>query len=292
MTSTRSRPSIVRRYTQSSSADGEVGALDEVRADALGEERVLEVGAVVDARGEHGDGRVGDAVGGDRREHPVELVGVRVDRQDALLGEQVGEGPLGDRPVLQHVADAGRHPQVVLQDVHRAVGVAHQVAAGDVRPHPELGRRAAALRAEVDRLDEQVGGEHAVGDHLLVVVQVVDEVVDRPQPLLEAALDGPPLAGGDDPRDHVERPGAVDAAPVGVHGERDPQGEDVELGEVLALLQLGEAESLEEIGEAFAAGRGSPSASISSSQAARRGAQFGHRHRPTLASGCFATMPR
>lgn len=43
-------------------ADNEVDALDQRRADALREERVLEVRAVVDARREHRDGGLGDAL--------------------------------------------------------------------------------------------------------------------------------------------------------------------------------------------------------------------------------------
>ena len=88
-----------------------------------------------------------DAVGRERDEHPVQLVGVRVDGQDALLREQIGEHALGDRPVLEHVADAGGHAQVVLEHVHRAVGVAHEIAAGDVRPHAELRVDADGTRA-------------------------------------------------------------------------------------------------------------------------------------------------
>ena len=43
-------------------ADHEVGALDQLGAHPLGEERVLEVGRVEDARREHDDLRLGDTV--------------------------------------------------------------------------------------------------------------------------------------------------------------------------------------------------------------------------------------
>ena len=71
--------------------DDQVAALDERRAHALGEERVLEVRRVEDPRGEHGDRRVAHPVGGERAEQAVELVGVGVDRLDALAGEHLGE---------------------------------------------------------------------------------------------------------------------------------------------------------------------------------------------------------
>lgn len=92
---------------------------------------------------------------------------------------------------------------------------------------------------------QELGREHAVVDDPLFVVHVVDEHVDRAESLHEAALDAAPLVGGDGAWDHVERPGAVDAAAVGVDGERDAHAHDVELGQVLTLLQLGETQALQ-----------------------------------------------
>ncbi len=67
-------------------------------------------------------------------------------------------------PVLEHVADARRHPQVVLQHVHGAVGVAHEVAAADVGPDAERRVARRGTRAGSWPTGEQLGGEHAVGD--------------------------------------------------------------------------------------------------------------------------------
>ena len=142
----------------------EVAALDERGPHPLSEEGVLEVRRVEDSRGEHDDARTGHVLGGERHEHLGELLGVRVDRGDALAGEHLRERPLADRPVLQHVADPGRHPQVVLEHVHRAVGVTDEVGPGDVRPHAEARPNALALGAEVGRVVEQLARKHAVGD--------------------------------------------------------------------------------------------------------------------------------
>jgi hypothetical protein len=61
-------------------------------------------------------------------------------------------------------------------------------------------------------------------DDLARVVDVVDEVVERADPLREPALDRRPLARGDDPRDEVERERAVAdrAIPGGAGVERNP----------------------------------------------------------------------
>ena len=59
------------------------------------------------------------------------------DRRDPMLAEQLGEEPHHHLAVLEHVADAARHAQVVLEDVVAAgavgVGGADDVDPGDVR---------------------------------------------------------------------------------------------------------------------------------------------------------------
>ena len=105
----------------------------------------------------------------------------------------------------------------------------------------------------------RVGLHDAVVDDLLVVVHVVDEHVERPQPLCETTLDTTPLVAGDEPRHDVERPGAVDVLTVRVHGERDAHREDLEVGQSLALAHLGETDALQQC-DHF--GRDRPGASI------------------------------
>ena len=159
--------------------------------------------------------------------------------------EHLGEHPLGDGSVLEDVADTRRHAQVVLEDVHLAVVVADEVGSRDVRPHAELGVDAAALRAVVRRAGEQFDREHTVGDHPLLVVDVVDEPVQGDQPLDETALDDRPLVTGDHAGDEIERPGAVEVGAVGVHGERDAHREDLDLGDALEFGQFLGPESVE-----------------------------------------------
>ena len=71
----------------------------------------------------------------------------------------------------------------------RAVGVAHEVAAGDVAV--DAARRADAVRGarEVGRETTSSHGTMPVVDDLAPVVDVVDEVVQRADALREAALD-------------------------------------------------------------------------------------------------------
>jgi len=62
-----------------------------------------------------------------------------------------------------------------------------------------------AARAKRGARDDQLPRHQAVVDDLARVVDVVDELVQRADPLRQPALDRVPLGGGDDPRDEVER---------------------------------------------------------------------------------------
>ena len=100
--------------------DDQVVALHERHAHLVGQKRVLEVGRVVDARGEHGDAGAAAAAGGERLEGFQQLVGVVVDRADLLGPEHARKGLLEHAPVFQHVADARGAAQVVFEHAERA----------------------------------------------------------------------------------------------------------------------------------------------------------------------------
>ena len=219
--------------------DDEVLALHEVGAHLLGQEGMLEVSGVEDPRCEHGDnGRLARA-GRQAGQHAGQFVWVVVHRLDVEIPEQVGEHPLGDLAVLEHVRDAGRHAQVVLEHVHGAVHVAHEVGAADVGPNA-LGRPdALALGPVVDRRGQELGREHAVGHHPGRPVKVGDEEVEGRQALDEPPRDPLPLLGGYHTRDHVEGPGLVDIGGFGIHGEGDPHRPDSQFGCLLARHQPG-----------------------------------------------------
>jgi len=126
--------------------------------------------------------------------------------------------------VLEHVRDPARRADVVLEHLPAAVAVADEIAAGDVAV--DAARRADAVRGagEARAGDDQLPRDEPVVDDLAPVVDVVDERVERPDALGEAALDRRPLAGRDDPRHEVERERAVADRSVGVRAggiERD-----------------------------------------------------------------------
>ena len=224
----------------------EIGALHELDAHLPGEEAMLEVGRVVDARREHDDRRV---AGGRRRDvlqHREELLGVVLHGADPLAGEELRKRPLHHLAVFEHVGDARRGAEVVFEDVHHAVATADEVGAGDVAPHALRRLEAGARPPEaLARIDEPVGHD-AVGDDQPAVVDVVDEEVQGPDPLLEAGLDAGPFTGLDHPRHDVEGPDLLGALLVAVDVEGDAHREQRLLGGPLprgeiAVGKLGEA---------------------------------------------------
>ena len=142
-------------------------------------------------------------------------------------------------------ADAARHAQVVLEHVVAAaavgVGGAHDVDAGDVRVDVAGDVDALHLGAVLRVAEHLVGGDDAGLQDLLVVIDVVDEAVERGDALAQAALHLAPLVRRDHARDEVERDQPLGAAVLAagvvlraVDGEGDADATEDDLGLVAA----------------------------------------------------------
>ena len=211
----------------------QVAALHELDAHGPGEQGVLEVGRVVDPRGEHDDVRVvGDRRGlAQRLQQPR---GVVRDRADALVGERVGQRGDHRGAVRHHVRDAARHPEVVLEHPDVALGRTDQVDPRHVDADAVGRADAPDHPVEVRRGGDQLARDDAVADDLGVGVDVVEERLHRPHPLGDAGLDRVPLGGRDHPRHEVQRERSLDAADVEGHpGLRVVAGQ--RLGDALEL---------------------------------------------------------
>ncbi len=216
--------------------DEEVLSLDQFDAHLLGEERVLVVRRVVRPRGQHRDG--GHLLAGRRDGAQVleQQVRIVLDRADRLGGEELGKEPHHHLAVLEHVRHARGNAQVVLENVVLALARPDDVDAGDVRVdaarHVHADHLAPELRIAEDALARQTPGF----EDGLVVVDVVQEQVQRVHALREATLEELPVLGGDDPRDDVERDQALGAVAVAVDGEGDAHAVKGALG-LVALLR-------------------------------------------------------
>ena len=123
------------------------------------------------------------------------------------------------------------------------LAVADQVAADDVDVLVVRHVDADHLPPEVAGAHDQPAGHDAVAEDLLLVVDVVDEAVERADALLQPGLDQPPLVGRDQARDEVEGEDALGALLlVGVDGEGDPLVQERAVGEVVGAVQVARVE--------------------------------------------------
>ncbi len=203
---------------------------------------MLEVGRVVHAGREHHHRRVVAAARRDAAQGLQQQVGVVRDGRHGMQGEQLREQPHHHLAVLEHVGHAAGHAQVVLEHVvvAGAVGVAgaHDVDARDVRVHVARHVHADHLGTELRVVDHLVARHDAGLQDLLVVVDVVDEPVERQHPLGQALFHVAPLVRRDDARDLVERDqalGALAGVLVAIHRERDADPPEDQFGLVPAI---------------------------------------------------------
>ncbi len=211
-----------RLHHQAVADNDEVLALDQLDAHAVGEESVLEVGAVVLAGRQHGDRRL--AVEMRRRdafERRAQVLRIALHRRNAVAAEEIREHVHHRLAVLQHVGDAGRRARVVLEHEELVLGRAHDVDADDVGVD-------AARRLDIDHLgqeclvlDDQVLRDAPGLEDLLAVIDVVDEGVERAHALLDAGGEAAPLGGREHARDDVERDEAFAPVLAAVDGEGD-----------------------------------------------------------------------
>ena len=93
-------------------------------------------------------------------------------------------------------------------------------------------------------------GRDAPGpDDLLAVIDVVEEGVQRPHALLDAALEQPPFRRGNDPRHEVERDQPLQRILGIVDGEGDAEPAEEGFRLLLLALQLGPGLSAEPLGD-------------------------------------------
>ena len=201
--------------------DHQVPALHQIDSHLPGQEGVFEVGGVVYARGENRHFRGADGIRCDEFEHFKQPVGIILHRADGGGLEHLGECAFQHLTVFQDIGYAGWTAQVVLQDIEPAVGITHQVGAGNVAPYAPGGPEALALCAVGPAGKNQVFRNHPVLDDFTIVVNIVDKLVDGVDTLPEPGFDVLPLIGLDDTGKNIEGKDPFGTAFVAVNGESD-----------------------------------------------------------------------
>jgi hypothetical protein len=234
--------------------DDEVAALDQRDSHLAGEEDMLEIGRVVDARRHQDDLRRVDAGGRDLRHGVAETQTIVLDRPDEDV-DDIWKGALHDAPVLDDVGDAGGRAAVVFQHQEAAGVVAHDVGAADMDVGAAGHVEADHLRPVVGIAEHECARYHAVLQDALFVVDVVEEEVECGDALDNAGFDLLPLRRRQHARDDVERQDAVDSVLLGIDGEGDAQIEQLVLGVAGAAAQFVDGDAAETLAQRLGVGR-------------------------------------
>ena len=210
-----------RAHEHARVAHEQVAALDDFDAHLPRQIGVLEIRAVVGAGREQHHGRVGHARRRDVPETFQKLLRIILHRPHADALEHRRKRALHRPAVFQHVADARRAAPVVLQHEVIAVLVADQIRAADVDIN-SLGH------LEVDEFAPEMPGrqnikfrDDAVLQNFLLVINVVQEQVQRRDALRQAAFQEFPFRRRNDARQQVERENFLRPLCVAIDVERD-----------------------------------------------------------------------
>ncbi len=217
----------------------QVRPLHQLDAHLPGQEAVLEIGRIERPGGEQHHLRVAVRVPGRDAAQGLRQAGrIVIDALHARGIHRPRHDPLGDQPVLQHVAHAARRAEVVFQHPEGARGVADQVDAADVDAHAP-GRTDPAQPGQiVSRGEHQLLGNAAFGEDELLAVHVVEEEREGPDALDQAALELRPVGRRDGPREQAEGEDLLRPALIVEDGEGDALVEQRQLGQRLAAAEL------------------------------------------------------
>src|SRR5215475_8313713 len=150
------------------------------------------------------------------------MTGIIVHRADARGFKNLGERPFEHLAIFQHVRHAGRAAQIIFQDVNLSVAVTHQISARNMAPDAAWRPQAhTGLEKTFGRLDEK-GGDNAVVDDVLGLVDIINEEIEGLNALLQPTLNERPIARFHNARDDIEREDALRPSRITVDVERDP----------------------------------------------------------------------
>jgi hypothetical protein len=170
------------------------------------------------------------ALGSDAAQVLQQHVGVVLDRTYRARGEQFRKQAHHHPAILEHVGNAGRHAQVVLQHVVLACTGAHQVNACDVRVNA-AGNVHAGHLAPILRVAQHPFRRNGAGlEYLLVVIDVGEEKIERAHALLQPGLENAPLVRRNDARNDVERNQALGSSVFAIHGKGDSDAMECAFG--------------------------------------------------------------
>ncbi len=123
--------------------------------------------------------------------------------------------------VLEHVRDARRNPQIILENQKITGVVANNVDAGDMCVDAARHIDALHFRPVLRIAKHLFGRNHPRLQYLLLVVDIVNKRIQRAHALLQARVEPKPFCGRQYPWHDVERNQTLAAFLLAVNGKRD-----------------------------------------------------------------------
>ncbi|EKE17675.1 MAG: hypothetical protein ACD_10C00326G0001, partial [uncultured bacterium] len=185
--------------------DEKVATFDQFNAHLLREEGMFKIGAVVSARRQHHDGRIIHPGRGYRPQFFQQHVGVVLNRRHFVFGEKLREEPHHHLAVFKHVGNTRRHAQIVFQHIKLAGAGTDNIDPGNMRI--DTARHVNTLHDwTVLRIVQYLLGWYFPRpENLLVMVNIMQEHVQRPDPLPQTALHRLPFGRRNNARNNVKR---------------------------------------------------------------------------------------
>ena len=172
-------------------ADREVASLNQRVAEIAGEIGVFEVGRARRARAVQRDAGI-VAAGGEAAEHPANRQEERGEPLDVALLEDAGQQSGDDEPVFQGIAQPLRNARAVAEHPPLAVAVAGDHRRVEMQPAAPGNRETVTAPQKTGMRVDQFGGHKALAEHVLRAVEIGQERVENPGPLVDSHLEPGP----------------------------------------------------------------------------------------------------
>ena len=210
----------------------QIAPFDEFDTHLLREEGVLEIGAVIGAGCQHHHGRIFHIARRDGAQILQQHVRIVFHRGDFVTREQLREKPHHHLAVFDHVRHAGRYPQVVFQHVVFTRVSPDQIDAGDMGIDAGRYVQSFHLGAELSVVEHLLGWNALGLEDVLIVIDIVQESIERLDPLTQPLLQLPPFLRRDDAGNDIEGNQTFLASFLPIDSESDPHAMkgDIRLG--------------------------------------------------------------
>src|SRR5260221_14415901 len=142
-----------------------------------------------------------------------------LDRRYAVIAEEGGEDFLQNLAIRQHVGDAARYPEIVLQHGKASMRKPYQVGAADADVNPARHRQIAHFAPKVAATVYQFPRYDAIRQNFSAVVDVLEEQIQRRDSLGESTFNLSPFVVGNDSGVEIIWENTFRAFIIAVYGE-------------------------------------------------------------------------